>query len=282
MQDFPAAHSMDTTWFAIDADGCVGIFNSSEGGAVPKALPALAQIEGVRIEASSDLLDILIDDRQELFQHNSSVKIEPILDYLSIDTGLEGKFLSIDALLEEISSHERYALLNHSYERDLNIISEQILQLSNERVIEDLKSQCTILIRFADEKIIVYVDKCNLEWLKKSIELGAVIAGAPTMYLEDNLSWLGWYEYDCGEQYPAPYQRIYSIDNPILFSDLPPEIVEHIRVIRLKNIRFAETDKIQPIEHMLCYTWGTERWIDTNGVEHDRFPEYPNLDRAKD
>ena len=34
MQDFPAAHSMDTTWFAIDADGCVGIFNSDENGAV--------------------------------------------------------------------------------------------------------------------------------------------------------------------------------------------------------------------------------------------------------
>jgi hypothetical protein len=57
--------------------------------------------------------------------------------------------------------------------------------------------------------------------------------------------------------------------------------VEHIRVIRLNNIRFTETDKIQPIEHMPCQTWGgSEYWIDTNGIEHDRFPEYPNLDRT--
>lgn len=33
--DFPAAHSMDTEWFAVDADGHVGHFYSSEGGAVP-------------------------------------------------------------------------------------------------------------------------------------------------------------------------------------------------------------------------------------------------------
>lgn len=33
--DYPAAHSMDTTWFAVDSDGCVGRFSSSEDGAVP-------------------------------------------------------------------------------------------------------------------------------------------------------------------------------------------------------------------------------------------------------
>src|SRR5262245_11165184 len=36
--DFPAAHSMDTTWFAVDRDGHVGVFESGEPGAVPKAV----------------------------------------------------------------------------------------------------------------------------------------------------------------------------------------------------------------------------------------------------
>lgn len=35
--DVPAAHSMDTTWFAVDDDGVVAIFESSEDGAVPHA-----------------------------------------------------------------------------------------------------------------------------------------------------------------------------------------------------------------------------------------------------
>lgn len=33
---FPAAHSMDTDWFALDADGRVGLFISDEPGAVPE------------------------------------------------------------------------------------------------------------------------------------------------------------------------------------------------------------------------------------------------------
>lgn len=35
--DFPAAHSMDMTWFAIDRDGRVASFSSGESGAVPVA-----------------------------------------------------------------------------------------------------------------------------------------------------------------------------------------------------------------------------------------------------
>ena len=34
-EDFPAAHSMDATWFAVDRDGHVGVFDSGDPGAVP-------------------------------------------------------------------------------------------------------------------------------------------------------------------------------------------------------------------------------------------------------
>src|SRR5262245_46798287 len=34
--DFPAAHSMDTRWFAVDDDGCVAAFDSGETGCVPE------------------------------------------------------------------------------------------------------------------------------------------------------------------------------------------------------------------------------------------------------
>ena len=33
--DYPAAHSMDTMWFAVDADGHVAAFDTGEGGGVP-------------------------------------------------------------------------------------------------------------------------------------------------------------------------------------------------------------------------------------------------------
>jgi hypothetical protein len=35
VDDFPAAHSMDTEWFAVDAKGHVGLFQTGEGGMMP-------------------------------------------------------------------------------------------------------------------------------------------------------------------------------------------------------------------------------------------------------
>jgi len=35
--DYPAAHSMDTCWFAVDRDGQIAFFRSGEPGHVPEA-----------------------------------------------------------------------------------------------------------------------------------------------------------------------------------------------------------------------------------------------------
>jgi hypothetical protein len=37
--DFPAAHSMDTGWFAVDADGAIGCFRTHDSSAVPLREP---------------------------------------------------------------------------------------------------------------------------------------------------------------------------------------------------------------------------------------------------
>jgi hypothetical protein len=39
--DYPAAHSMDTTWFAVDRDGHLGVFESGENGHVPEVASTL-------------------------------------------------------------------------------------------------------------------------------------------------------------------------------------------------------------------------------------------------
>jgi hypothetical protein len=38
--DFPAAHSMDTEWFAVDRDGHVALFSTGEAGSMPLAAGA--------------------------------------------------------------------------------------------------------------------------------------------------------------------------------------------------------------------------------------------------
>src|SRR6185295_8980906 len=47
LRDYPAAHSMDTTWFAVDRDGHIAVFDSGEAGAVPRD----AYEEGATVDA---------------------------------------------------------------------------------------------------------------------------------------------------------------------------------------------------------------------------------------
>jgi hypothetical protein len=59
--DFPAAHSMDTMWFAVDRDGHVAVFESGEAGAVPdEAYLGEEYFEAVQAVATSD------DDDEEI------------------------------------------------------------------------------------------------------------------------------------------------------------------------------------------------------------------------
>jgi len=56
--DFGAAHSMDTTWWAVDLDDNVGMFSTNEAG----ALPVVAVIGGYPLHIN-DLVDVSADPR---------------------------------------------------------------------------------------------------------------------------------------------------------------------------------------------------------------------------
>ena len=56
MTDYPAAHSMDSTWFAVDADGNIAVFDTGEGGCVPEGDFPLGGEAGSYEFEPSDLL----------------------------------------------------------------------------------------------------------------------------------------------------------------------------------------------------------------------------------
>ena len=76
--DFPAAHSMDTEWFGVDADGCVAVFRSGENGAVPEGAPSDAEPTG---PALFDAITTLIAARWALDR-----RFEPSLAVASRDS----------------------------------------------------------------------------------------------------------------------------------------------------------------------------------------------------
>ena len=64
--DFPAAHSQDTEWFAVDKDGHVGLFFTCEDGHLPRAVARIVTREGaIRTQGQNNLLRKLWDLRQQ-------------------------------------------------------------------------------------------------------------------------------------------------------------------------------------------------------------------------
>jgi hypothetical protein len=62
--DYPAAHSMDTTWFAADRDGHVGVFSTNAKGAIPGIPPDEDLFEAILLQAGvEELISLLAGGR---------------------------------------------------------------------------------------------------------------------------------------------------------------------------------------------------------------------------
>jgi hypothetical protein len=256
--DFPAAHSMDTTWFAIDADGYVGILNSGEGGAMPEDL---TPFHPESIQFQSDLLEILAADNGKLIDR-SAVDIDFILESASLKN----------------SKKEIRKLEKLSKERGFIFSLYRLFVVaSSPDVISQLQKQSQFVIELYhdDSQSVFYTNNCGLDWLKDAVESGSITGFTEDIPLEFNLNLLGWYVYDRDGSSPTPYDRQRSPNKPINLEDLPTTIVQKMRITELPNIRFAETEAIQPIEHMPCRTWQmTDSWEGTDGEWHEELPDY--------
>jgi hypothetical protein len=71
--DFPAAHSMDTTWYAVDRCGHVALFASGEEGAVPEGAPDAYPLMGIRRPFPTELERCLRSDNLRLGRHDTEV-----------------------------------------------------------------------------------------------------------------------------------------------------------------------------------------------------------------
>jgi hypothetical protein len=280
MTDFPAAHSMDTTWFAIDADGCVGVFGSNEGGAVPEYSEQMVK----EIEADLQLVAMHPEDAGELLEGRSQlieILVEThggILDRRSIDVESILESMSMEILLAEIDRREHPEPILYSRRsrkprhneiiRTIHLFGLFLL-VPTSAIIPADRCQVEIIIELPGDNIIIYSQHCELTWLKNAIESGVVLSGTKQIKLYDNLSLFGWYQYNCHEQYAAPYYGKQFPKNPIYLKDLPPAIVQNLnRLTKFPNLRFDRTSVIQPVEQIPCYIWGSG-WEGTNGKWND-------------
>ena len=79
-EDFPAAHSMDTEWFAVDSQGHVARFATGEAGAAPES--ALNSAEETQLSVAEILRSLPTESRIEYYVDDLvSMSGGPVFDY---------------------------------------------------------------------------------------------------------------------------------------------------------------------------------------------------------
>jgi hypothetical protein len=270
MLDYPAAHSMDTEWFGIDANGNIAIFDSGEGGAIPNSNYKLRQ------EAQLDGLDAFL---LEMAKNNENRLLK-----LNIAGELVAKSLSLNECDRVVLSAGRIVGTPNGPQIKTDkptgspVLDGWLLHLACDDVISQLQieeNDYNYAVRFAGEATIVYVRECKIQTLQTLITEGKVLAGKLLRNYHNGLASLfGFFIYehdDSGAQ--IPYTCIGKPLVPLCLDDLPEPLQDLVSWIWFDRLQFLDSEIIQPIEHMRCDTWGGNQWwVDTQGQTRKGHP----------
>jgi hypothetical protein len=233
MDDFPAAHSMDTTWFAVDRDGHVACFDSGEAGAVP---------------AGAFGGDAAYEVRERLAQF------------------LPRGEAAFDLAGRQVPGTEGKAVWHRTGDRDLNYPALLFLK-SLDPVKEALASGQAVQVASGDSFAVTF------QHLPAKLGRRIHDADACLMcfYLWRSAAAveparLGFFEYEhlTENWVSGPYGRTARPLQPLHVDQLPPDVRELVKQMRFDNLSFAQATHVQPVEHAECVSWESA-YLDVTG-----------------
>jgi hypothetical protein len=250
MSDFPATHSMDTLWFAVDKDGNVAVFESGESGAVPEDAFAdqYGEFEGfseacAKIERRGVLLDI--EEAREPGADEGDGGADS--DYLDSAYFEDGSTAHVLVFLR--SGEAARPDIDAGIARELKAVEGVAVhypQLTEERARALRASPDYVGSKFYDPRGELVEDE----------EYNPFPAR-------------GFYCYDhlCENWIAGPYGRSSVPERPLKLEELPAPFRDAVGAMRFTRLSFAETRTIQPVEHTECGSW-EPGWMDSEGEYH--------------
>ncbi len=222
--DYPAAHSMDTTWFAVDDEGFVAVFNSFEAGAVPVD----AFDSEARFEQAQAFVEQRASDGQAVLD----------ADGLVVPWSTKGQHETRNAwfnnhgatalfFLEDDTPLARWIEAGRAYEIKA-------------------KEGRAFVVRGPTRRLSDYLHAANLcrhccYWYQD----------------EHSAAQQGLYEYEhlTENSISGPYGRAALPSEPFNIAQLPEAIRQELRLVRFEGVRFAQTTHLQPVEHHPSTSW---------------------------
>lgn len=231
-EDFPAAHSMDTDWFAVDADGHIALFQSGEDAAVPNFVAledeGYTLLERILAEAPQLIWDhAQVDGRHHQFQRDEH-RCWDLMLFLDADHQTTELLRGIKLRWEPIA-------FQHADSRRFLVVQPTEI---DDRAFDRLHE----------------VGACAgcLDWTN---------FGAPPD--------LGFYRYEAQDYGNPPYTRTQTPTHPIRLADLPASMHDAAKARVFPHVRYHDAPVVQPAEHTPCqyYTQdSTATYMASDGV----------------
>lgn len=246
--DFPAAHSMDTTWFAVDGKGNIASFASGEAGALPYDARADGDV-GIGTwmvqlinESEYELLldDLLVESDDKLYQGRywPEIKYDPVG---SIDSSRTIAY----SVLFWLKDRNGFEELSRKAESEL------------------------IRVKHPSE-VLGWVPEMNPAAVHRLVRSNSV----KKVWVDFEFSFerMGWYSYSHGDAFEnwisGPYLKESSPNKPMKLSQLPAKFQEQLSTVEFERLDFEKDRMFHPVDHKLCNSWGS-RYVDANGEVRD-------------
>jgi hypothetical protein len=218
---------MDATWFAVDLDGNVAVFDSGEAGAVPTT--AYVGDDPAPEDAFAEL------------------EQGPVRWDLDGFRALRGQ-----SHVDRSRIHHMQKAHADSEERFLLFAPDTIQARKLLSGAGGTVNRASSGIAFVGSRIALHVFE--------EVHAGSLCLGCYSLWSREPTGALYVYEHTGENWIAAPYARSSSPERPVKASALPNEILEY--AIRFEG-RFADTPELQPVELWKCESW-MPGWLATD------------------
>ena len=272
-EDFPAAHSMDTEWYAVDSEGNIGIFITGEAGAVPRS--SVGYEDGAPTVA--DLLRSLPPDIGLEYDVDDLVAMQggPVLEF-RWPSHMRGSSVSFSDIT---SCYSVLMLLTDERLLGPQQVSAKPVQrglwqsfFSRSSQASSSSSAGSVTVeRIPNSKhVLGYIDGPVLvSKLQKWIQDGFVQKAWVNHSLAHTR--IGIFHYEHGDAFEnwiaGPYLRDSVPRRPLKVEQLPEQIRAIFEAIRFEQRSYARDAAIDPREAGECSSWNSA-WLGLDGVVH--------------
>lgn len=243
---YPACHSMDSYWFAVDKNGHIGFFDTGSEGPLPISFDA---------QEDSDCPECFFDYTPEIKGRLHQLylpepTVQKILENCSEEAAAE---LSKGLQNNKYVFFEGFILLREGFTwQDLNI--QQALD----------KTNYDFAFKISDKHELYYISSiCNItEEIAIPLENKIIKAVCNIRTREYEFFDSFFFDHDWGSH--SPYQKIHKPSNPINVNVLNKEVLN--KAVCFHDVDFGNNDEyFQPVKHTSCRSYWNDDEINAEG-----------------